>query len=100
MNDPTICRCEDVTLSQLEDCLAAGGTPVSLREVKLQTRAGMGICQGRTCVPLLAALVDSTGRGLPEDAGLARNQPVRPLALADLARFASNGGGEVSACSG
>ena len=100
MNDPTICRCEDVTLRQLEDCLAAAGAAVSLRDVKLQTRAGMGICQGRTCLPLLDALVESSGRRLPEDAGLSRNQPVRPLAMADLARFGSNRGGEGGPCSG
>jgi NAD(P)H-nitrite reductase large subunit len=89
MNDPTICRCEGVTLRQIENCLTVQGTSVSLRELKLQTRAGMGICQGRTCMPLLTAIADASGRGLSNDAGLARNQPIRPIVMADLMNLAS-----------
>lgn len=37
-----ICRCEDVRYEQLQD-------RVSWREAKLQTRCGMGPCQGRIC---------------------------------------------------
>ena len=42
-DDSTIvCRCEDVTMGQI--CAFRGW-----REAKLQTRCGMGACQGRTC---------------------------------------------------
>jgi len=95
MNDPTICRCEGVTRSQLDSCLTVEGTSVSLRELKLQTRAGMGICQGRTCLPLLAAIVDESGRGLADDEGLTRNHPIRPVSLADFAGIAPAIGGGV-----
>jgi len=37
-----VCRCEDVPRSALEGC-------ASWREAKLQTRCGMGACQGRVC---------------------------------------------------
>lgn len=37
-----VCRCEDVPRSSLEGC-------ASWREAKLQTRCGMGACQGRVC---------------------------------------------------
>jgi NADPH-dependent 2,4-dienoyl-CoA reductase/sulfur reductase-like enzyme len=37
-----VCRCEDVTLAQL-------GSHESWRAAKLQTRCGMGPCQGRIC---------------------------------------------------
>lgn len=37
-----VCRCEDVTLEQLQPM-------TSFREAKLQTRCGMGPCQGRIC---------------------------------------------------
>jgi len=42
--DTLVCRCEDVTLAQLQrhDCW---------RSAKLQTRCGMGPCQGRICGP-------------------------------------------------
>lgn len=37
-----VCRCEDVSLAQLQN-------QPSWRSAKLQTRCGMGICQGRVC---------------------------------------------------
>lgn len=37
-----VCRCEDVTRAQLEQCN-------SWRDAKLHTRCGMGACQGRVC---------------------------------------------------
>jgi len=39
-----VCRCEDVTYGQLNSFQTA-------REAKLQTRCGMGPCQGRICGP-------------------------------------------------
>ena len=44
-NDETIvCRCEDVKFGQLREF-------ENWREAKLQTRCGMGACQGRVCGP-------------------------------------------------
>lgn len=40
--DTPVCRCEDATLRELEACM-------NWRDAKLQTRAGMGPCQGRVC---------------------------------------------------
>jgi D-hydroxyproline dehydrogenase subunit alpha len=49
-NDETIvCRCEDVTFARLKDY-------PSWTEAKLQTRCGMGPCQGRVCGPATATL--------------------------------------------
>jgi len=47
--DTIVCRCEDVPLARLEACH-------EWREAKLQTRCGMGPCQGRVCGPALAFL--------------------------------------------
>ncbi len=44
-----VCRCEDVRLAQL-------GAYSSWTEAKLQTRCGMGPCQGRVCGPALEAI--------------------------------------------
>ncbi|UYQ76551.1 (2Fe-2S)-binding protein [Glutamicibacter sp. JL.03c] len=85
MSDPTICRCEEVPLSIITSCLAAATGPISLREIKLQTRAGMGICQGRTCAPLLGRIVEGSDRVLAQDGAWTRNNPLRPISLADLA---------------
>jgi NADPH-dependent 2,4-dienoyl-CoA reductase/sulfur reductase-like enzyme len=43
--DTLICRCEDVPLAALRPY-------ASWRAAKLQTRCGMGLCQGRVCGPI------------------------------------------------
>lgn len=51
--DTIICRCEDLRLEQLQ----AHAVPnVSWTDAKLQTRCGMGPCQGRVCGPALEAI--------------------------------------------
>lgn len=48
-----VCRCEDVPFSALQ----AHAAPQSgWTEAKLQTRCGMGACQGRVCGPALEAI--------------------------------------------
>jgi D-hydroxyproline dehydrogenase subunit alpha len=47
--DTIVCRCEDVRLGDLAHFQ-------SWREAKLQTRCGMGPCQGRVCGPIVEAL--------------------------------------------
>jgi NADPH-dependent 2,4-dienoyl-CoA reductase/sulfur reductase-like enzyme len=44
-----VCRCEDVTFARLQG-------HASWTEAKLQTRCGMGPCQGRICGPAVQAL--------------------------------------------
>lgn len=67
--DTIVCRCEDVRLAQL----AAYN---SIRDAKLQTRCGMGPCQGRVCGAALAFL-----RGWPADSA---RPPVFPARLGSL----------------
>jgi NADPH-dependent 2,4-dienoyl-CoA reductase/sulfur reductase-like enzyme len=45
-----VCRCEDVTYDAVQGAACA-------RQAKLYTRAGMGPCQGRTCMPGLEFLL-------------------------------------------
>jgi hypothetical protein len=42
--DTLVCRCEDVSFARLRE-------HKSWREAKLQTRCGMGPCQGKVCGP-------------------------------------------------
>ncbi len=51
--DTIICRCEDVRFAQLKD---QANPQSSWTDAKLQTRCGMGACQGRVCGPALNAL--------------------------------------------
>ncbi len=50
-----VCRCEDITLEEVEAAIDAGYT--SLEELKRVLRVGMGPCQGRTCGPMLKAIL-------------------------------------------
>jgi len=80
-----ICRCEEVTLAEIEAGFAPGTR--SIGAAKRATRAGMGRCQGRYCGPILAALA-AAGRGLPLDeaAHWAPRPPVKPIRIADIVR--------------
>lgn len=48
-----ICRCEDVTLKDIQDLVAEGVQTVD--EIKRICRCGMGPCGGKTCNSLLVA---------------------------------------------
>jgi NADPH-dependent 2,4-dienoyl-CoA reductase/sulfur reductase-like enzyme len=48
-HETVVCRCEDVAWGRIKGC-------TSWRDAKLQTRCGMGPCQGRVCGPAVAAL--------------------------------------------
>jgi NADPH-dependent 2,4-dienoyl-CoA reductase/sulfur reductase-like enzyme len=50
-DDSIVCRCEDVRYRDLSHC-------TSWTEAKLQTRCGMGPCQGRICGPITQSLFD------------------------------------------
>ncbi|GAK07924.1 (2Fe-2S)-binding protein [Geomicrobium sp. JCM 19038] len=85
MADCVICRCEEVVLSDIVQALEDGYS--THREIKLKTRAGMGICQGRTCRPLLDQIITSiSNEAMPKRVGLVQNVPIRPITLGDLAK--------------
>ncbi|MBM3760819.1 MAG: NAD(P)/FAD-dependent oxidoreductase [Acidobacteria bacterium] len=67
--DTILCRCEDIPFSRTTQCS-------SMREAKLQTRCGMGPCQGRICGPILEQLY-----GWPSDSV---RQPLYPVPLKSL----------------
>lgn len=45
--DIIICRCEDVSLQDIHNCLDEGYT--TFEDIKRILRVGMGACQGNTC---------------------------------------------------
>lgn len=84
-HDRIICRCEEVSLHEIQDAIARGAS--TARQVKLATRAGMGFCQGRTCRPFLETIVSSEAGQAP-DVGpslLAFKPPARPITFGMLA---------------
>jgi D-hydroxyproline dehydrogenase subunit alpha len=74
--DTIVCRCEDVTHAELEEC-ASG------RAARLHARCGMGLCQARICGPATEFLFGWT-------AASAR-PPLYPARLATLAGRVSSG---------
>jgi bacterioferritin-associated ferredoxin len=79
-----VCRCEDVTITELEHAFAAGLT--TLEEIKRYTGFGTGPCQGKEClVAVAAALVE---RGLAEPEALVpftARAPTEPVSFGALA---------------
>lgn len=80
MNDEIICRCEEITRVEIEKAISEGATTVN--EIKRWTRAGMGLCQGRTCRRLVERiLAEKTGKSLAEIHPSTYRQPVRPIKM-------------------
>jgi thioredoxin reductase len=87
--DTLICRCEEVTFSQLDAALDEGLSTVGA--IKRRTRIGMGRCQGRYCAPVLEEIVcERFGRERDEMSGFAPRVPVKPVSIAELAGQGSN----------
>ena len=83
--ETVICRCEEVTLGQIEQALAEKMT--SAGAIKRRTRLGMGRCQGRYCSPVLEALLaERLGKERGEFTGFAPRVPVKPVPISELAR--------------
>ncbi len=84
--DTLICRCEEITLRQIDEALSDGPLPIG--DLKRATRVGMGPCQGRYCGMILSELVaKSHGAVLDESMRFAPRMPVKPVAIADIARW-------------
>lgn len=83
MKSTIVCRCEEVTLEQLEQ--TAKQFNCSPRELKLRTRAGMGFCGGRTCRPAVdKVLLNVTDLRPSDHVPLKVQPPVRPISLSSL----------------
>lgn len=74
-----VCRCEETTYQELLTATNLGAD--TGRALKLTSRAGLGMCQGRVCARNVAELA-----GLPADhAGASRRPIAVPVRLRDLA---------------
>lgn len=71
--DADICPCMDVSARELADLVGAGITHVE--EIKRQTSAGMGPCQGFPCWELMGAALAGMQGGAPADLQPAFDRP-------------------------
>lgn len=81
-----ICRCEEVTLGAIRTT-AQRTESESLRSLKLSTRAGLGICQGRMCGRSVEQILCSFApEGALRDDTSSDHRPIAsPLRLGELA---------------
>lgn len=84
-DDTILCRCEDITVGEFKDAVAAGcRSPVA---VKRALRTGMGICQGRICGPILSELIGAyTETPVEDQTPLSVRGPVKAVPLEVLAK--------------
>lgn len=50
-DDTIVCRCEDITIGEIKEAIHKGCATADA--IKKAVRPGMGICQGRTCGPII-----------------------------------------------
>ncbi|TDO54353.1 pyruvate/2-oxoglutarate dehydrogenase complex dihydrolipoamide dehydrogenase (E3) component [Kribbella sp. VKM Ac-2527] len=84
-----VCRCEEVTKGDLTTALADRDVTVS-RSVKLTSRAGLGLCQGRVCARTVADLAAAQRPAVQAQPALKaeHNRPIAvPVRLGDLAEI-------------
>jgi bacterioferritin-associated ferredoxin len=82
-----VCRCEDVTRSELEHAIGLGLHDVE--ELKRYTGLGTGPCQGKECMSALVSLL--VARGLADPATVqpfTARPPTEPVTLGALASAA------------
>ena len=85
-----VCRCEDVTLHELEEAIKRGHD--DMESLKRYTGFGTGWCQGKSCVALCARELAS--RGGTATMPITPRPPMHPLRLADLAGLADVADGD------
>lgn len=81
MSKTLVCRCEDVTLHELETAMLRGHRDVE--SVKRYTGYGTGWCQGKWCQAVCARLIAERGGDASEP--FTARPPYRPVRFADLA---------------
>ena len=84
-DDMIVCRCEEITVGEIKKAIQDGARDVV--GVKRRTRAGMGLCQGRTCENMVQQIL-STELHVPvsETGTSSARPPVRPVTFGELAK--------------
>ncbi len=89
-----ICRCEDVTVAEIDHAIALGLD--SVEEIKRYTGLGTGPCQGKECtVALVRLLVQQQRFTAASVQPFTARPPAEPITLGDLAAMARGPADEV-----
>ena len=77
-DDLIICRCEEVKAGEIRKAIKEGADNPDA--VKRMTRAGMGLCQSKTCFNLISKMIsEETGKKISELIPFTVRPPVRPI---------------------
>lgn len=83
-DDMIVCRCEEISVKEIKQAIREGARDVV--GVKRRVRAGMGLCQGRTCEKLVQQILcQELGVGPNRVGSSSARPPVRPLTIGELA---------------
>ena len=81
-----VCRCEELTAGQIREAVAHGARHPA--QVKGQTRAGMGPCQGRMCGATIAEIIaEISSLDIVQVGQLRGRTPLKPLTIEQLANL-------------
>lgn len=84
-DDMIICRCEEITVGEVRHAIREQEAR-TVTEVKRRCRAGMGLCQGRTCEKLVSRILSEELASTPDKLlGSTDRPPVRPTTFGELA---------------
>lgn len=84
-DDMIVCRCEEITVGEIKQAIKEGARDVV--GVKRRVRAGMGLCQGRTCEKMVQQLLTQELGVKPWEVGTSSARPpIRPISFGELAK--------------
>ncbi|MBU1145723.1 MAG: (2Fe-2S)-binding protein [Firmicutes bacterium] len=72
--DIIMCRCEDVTLDEIQTLLQEGYT--TFEDLKRQLRIGMGPCQGQTCGEIIQREIAKFLHKAPQEVFTQKTRPL------------------------
>jgi D-hydroxyproline dehydrogenase subunit alpha len=81
-DDTIICRCEDVTMGNIRRSMADGA--LTTGGIKRATRCGMGMCQGRTCGPVLNDLISLQAGFIGPVSPFSARIPIKPIRMSSM----------------
>jgi len=82
-DDIIICRCEEITAGEIKKAIAEGADTVT--GIKRRVRAGMGLCQGKSCGRVVTRMIaEATGKKIPDLLPSTDRAPVRPISFGEL----------------
>jgi len=82
-NDIIVCRCMEIKESAIRKAVRQGA--VTVDAVKRATKAGMGLCQSKTCFNLVSKIInEETGIAVSDIKPMKIRIPVRPLKINSL----------------